>query len=105
MNAIDGLPKHRPQHPGALLADVLVDYNLTQQQLADRPGIPRHRLSEIINGKRRITLDTALRLGLVLGTSAVVWLREQEQIDLWDALRAPTAKAIMKLKPLKKTAA
>jgi addiction module HigA family antidote len=99
---IEDLPKHRPQHPGALLADVLEDFQLTQQELADRLGIARHRLNEIIHGKRRITPDTALRLALVLGTSAAVWLREQEQLDLWDALHGPGAKAIAKLKPLRR---
>ena len=75
MIAIDELPKRRPPHPGELLADVLEDHELTQQQLADALGIARHRLNEIIHGKRSITPDTALRLARVLRTSALVWLR------------------------------
>jgi addiction module HigA family antidote len=66
------LPKRRPPHPGALIADVLEDYGLTQQQLADRLAMPRHRLNEIIHGRRGITPDSALRLSRVLGTSAPI---------------------------------
>ena len=95
------LPKHRPAHPGALIADVLEDFGLTQQELADRLQIPRHRLNEIIHGRRSITPDTALRLSRVLGTSALVWLREQAQLDLWDAVHGPNAKVVSRLKPLR----
>ena len=92
MIAIEELPKHRPPHPGELLADVLADHHLTQQQLAEALGIARHRMNEIIHGKRSITPDTALRLASVLGTSALVWLREQGQVDLWDAVHGDGAK-------------
>jgi len=95
------LPKHRPPHPGQLVADVLRDYKLTQQAFADRLGIARHRLNEIVNGKRSITPDTALRLARVLSTSPVVWLREQAQLDLWDALHGPVAKQLTRIKPLR----
>jgi addiction module HigA family antidote len=98
----DELPKHRPPTAGDHLRLEIEDLGVTQQRMADALGIARHRLNEIVNGKRRITPDTAMRLARVLDTSAELWLRFQEAIDLWDALHAPAAKRIAKLKPLRK---
>ncbi|MDQ2681413.1 MAG: HigA family addiction module antitoxin [Candidatus Eremiobacteraeota bacterium] len=66
-------------------------------------GIARHRLNEIINGRRGITPDTALRLARALNTSPGVWLREQLQLDLWDAPHGPKAKEIARVKPMVKS--
>lgn len=90
----------RPSGPGYHLREVLEEYGLTQQQFADRLGIERHRLNEILNGKRSVTPDTALRLARVLVTSPELWLNLQRQVDLYDTMRGPTGKAIAKLKPL-----
>lgn len=95
------LPKHRPNTAGEHLRDIIADHGLTQQEFADALGITRRRLNEVLNDRRGITPDTALRLARVLGTSAELWLRLQEQIDLWDAAHGPGSKAIAKLKPLK----
>ncbi len=92
--------KRRPTHPGTALRDIIEEHGLTQQDFADRLGIARHRLNEILNGKRSVTPDTALRLGRVLGTSPDVWLNMQLACDVWDAMHAPTAKQIARLKPL-----
>ena len=92
--------KRRPSGPGYHLREAIEDRGLTQQQFADALGIQRHRLNEILNGHRSVTTDTALRLARVLGTSAELWLNLQRQVDLYDALHGPGAKAISKLKPL-----
>jgi addiction module HigA family antidote len=97
----DELPNRRPLTPGEHLRDILEENVVTQQQFADALGITRRRLNEILNGRRGITPDTALRLGRVLNTSAELWLRLQNQLELWDAVNSPNAKAIAKLKPLK----
>lgn len=101
---LDWLPKsRRPTHPGEVLRkDILPELGITQQEFADRLGIARHRLNLLLNGKRSMTLDTALRLARVLGTGPDVWLGMQYARELWDALHAPEAKQIAKLKPLKK---
>lgn len=95
------LPQRRPLTPGDHLRDIIEERATTQQQFADALGITRRRLNEILNGRRGISPDTALRLGRVLGTSAELWLRLQNQLELWDAINGPGAKAIAKLKPLK----
>jgi len=104
---IDWLPKNRrPTHPGEVLRlDVLPELRLTQAEFADHLGITRHRLSEILHGKRSVTPDTAMRLARVLGTGPEVWLGMQQALDLWDALRSPEAKEIAKLRPIRKSAA
>ncbi len=101
----DDLPKARPPHPGELVADLLVDRRLTQQRFADMLGIARHRLNAIIRGRRSITADTALRLAKTTGTSASVWMREQAQCELWDALHGPTGKTLRKVRTLASEAA
>jgi len=98
------LPELRPPHPGELIADVLADRNLTQQEFADMLGIARHRLNAIIHGRRSITADTALRLAKATDTSATVWMREQAQCDLWDALHGATGKSLAKVRALTRVA-
>lgn len=97
----DELPKHRPLTPGDHLRDIIEERGVTQQNFAETLGITRRRLNEVLNGRRGITPDTALRLGRVLGTSAELWLRLQSQLELWDAVNGPNARAIAKLRPLK----
>lgn len=99
---LEELPKRRPSTPGQHLRDIIEENSVTQQQFADALGITRRRLNEILNDRRGITPDTALRLGRVLNTSAELWLRLQNQLELWDAVNSPSAKAIARLKPLKK---
>ncbi|MEZ4647493.1 MAG: HigA family addiction module antitoxin [Candidatus Eisenbacteria bacterium] len=96
------LPLHRPPtHPGEmLLEEFLKPLELTQTEFANRLGVSYPRLNEIINGKRSVTADTALRLAQVLGTTAEFWLGLQQDWDLWHTMRTPEAKAIARLKPL-----
>jgi antitoxin HigA-1 len=58
------IPTHRaPTHPGKmLLEEFLIPMELTQRQLADTIHVPYQRANELINGKRNVTLSTALRL-------------------------------------------
>lgn len=60
--------------PGELLAEELDARGMTQRELAERTGRPEQKISEIINGKKAITQDTALELEKVLGTPAHIWL-------------------------------
>ena len=96
------LPTHRPPtHPGEmLLEEFLKPLGITQSAFATRLGVSFPRLNEIINGKRSVTPDTALRLAQVTGMSADFWLGLQQDWDLWHALRSDEAAAIAHLKPL-----
>ncbi len=72
-----------PIHPGEiLLEDFMKPLGLSQYRLAMDIGVTPIRISQIVNGKRAITVDTALRLGRYFGTSAAVWLRLQVRYDL-----------------------
>ena len=95
----------RPPHPGELITDLLEERGLTQQEFADMLGIARHRLNAIVRGRRSVTADTALRLAKATGTSASVWMREQVQCDLWDALHGVTGKHLASVRTLRRTAA
>ena len=72
-----------PVHPGEiLLEDFMKPLRLSQYRLAKDIGVPALRISQIVNRKRSITLDTAMRLARYFGTSAAVWLRLQVRYDL-----------------------
>ena len=97
------LPTHRPPtHPGEmLLEEFLKPLGITQSAFAIQLGVSFPRLNEVINAKRSVTPDTALRLARVTGMSADFWLGLQQDWDLWHALRSESAKEIAALKPLK----
>ncbi len=78
---------HNPPHPGLLLDDYLGEISLAEA--ARRLGVTRATLSRIRNGHAGITADMALRLSLLLGTSAELWLGVQSSYDLWTARQKP----------------
>jgi HTH-type transcriptional regulator/antitoxin HigA len=69
-------------HPGEILGEALEERNITQLALAAQLGRPMSAVSRIINGKRRITADTALQLEKALGISAQFWVHAQANHDL-----------------------
>ena len=72
-----------PTHPGEVLKqDFLKPMKLSQYALAKAIGVPQMRISELVNAKRAVTPDTALRLGRYFGTSAEFWLGMQATYDL-----------------------
>jgi addiction module HigA family antidote len=83
-----GLPvNRRPTTPGEVLKEeFLVPLALTVTEFAKRIGVGRVRLSEIINGKRGVSPDTAVRLGRALKTTPQLWLNLQQAVDLYDAI-------------------
>lgn len=82
-------PKRRPTHPGAILReDVLPALGLTQTECAQRLGVSRLTVSDLLHEKRGVSPDMALRLGRMLGNGPGVWLRMQQALDLWELERA-----------------
>jgi antitoxin HigA-1 len=72
-----------PIAPGQMLKEeFLVEYGLSQNQLAKAVGISPNRIAEIVNNRRRITADTALRLGLYFNNSPEFWMNLQSHYDL-----------------------
>lgn len=78
---------HNPAHPGAVLKEWLADVSITQT--AEHLGITRAYLSRILNEHASISADMALRLSVLLGTSADMWLNMQSAYDLWQAAQKP----------------
>lgn len=71
-----------PTHPGEILADELGELGITPTELSRQIGVPPNRISQIIQGKRAITGDTALRLGHWFKSSPEFWLNLQTAYDL-----------------------
>ncbi len=71
-----------PIHPGELLIDELKEIEVTLAELSRRIGVPPGRISQIIRGKRDITVDVASRLGRFFGTSSELWINLQRDYDL-----------------------
>ncbi|HKW93164.1 MAG TPA: HigA family addiction module antitoxin [Methylomirabilota bacterium] len=69
-------------HPGEHLADELKALELSAAALARQLAVPTNRVTEILNGRRAITGDTALRLGHYFGTSPAFWMNLQTLYDL-----------------------
>src|SRR5450755_2128364 len=77
-------PRRRlaPIHPGELLREDLAEIGVSLNELARALRVPMNRISAIVNGKRAITVDTAMRLARYFGTSAQYWLNLQVAYDL-----------------------
>lgn len=92
-------PKRRPTHPGAILReDVLPHIGMTQKEFADRLGVSRLTVSDVLHEKRPVTPDMAMRLGRLLGNGPEVWLRMQQTLDLWGLEQRDSYKHIEALK-------
>ena len=72
----------RVVHPGEILKDELSDLGVTPTEFARQLDVPANRVSQIINGKRSITGDTALRFGHWFGVEPQFWLNLQAHFDL-----------------------
>lgn len=69
-------------HPGEHLAEELEALDMSAAELARKIDVPTNRITQILNGTRAITGDTALRLGHFFGTSAQFWLNLQSLYEL-----------------------
>ena len=90
-----------PIHPGEVLAEDLEGLDMSAAELARQLEVPTNRVTEILNGRRAITGDTALRLAHFFGTSAQFWLNLQSLYELRIAEERAGA-AIKKLPTLKR---
>jgi addiction module HigA family antidote len=79
--------------------DILEEFNITQEQLADALGVSRLTVNQLCNDKRAVTAEMALRLERVTGIPAEHWMELQTRQDLWWA-RQNSERNIELLKPL-----
>jgi addiction module HigA family antidote len=91
-------------HPGEVLADELEEIGISPTELSRQLAIPANRISQIIQGKRAVSGDTALRLGHWFGMSPQFWLNLQSAYDMRVAEKISGAE-IRKLPTRAKTAA
>ncbi len=83
-------PNRRPTHPGAVLReDVLPELKTTQGRLAELLGVSRVSVAMLLNERRSLSPEMALRLEKLLGTTAESWLRMQAALDLWEGRQQP----------------
>jgi addiction module HigA family antidote len=90
-----------PIHPGEHLAEELKALEMSAAELARQLDVPTNRITQILNGTRAITGDTALRLAHFFGASAEFWLNLQSLYDLWLA-QQKAGKSIKALPTLKR---
>ena len=92
----------RAIHPGKHLAEELKELGMSAAKLARQLDVPTNRVTEILNGRRAITGDTALRLAHFFGTTAEFWLNLQSLYELRVAQKK-AGKSIDRLPTLKHT--
>ncbi len=71
----------RPLGPGQFLSDLLSKVGVTQEDFADAVGTSRFSISQIVNGKRKVTMSMAFRIAKATNTSVDVWLNLQRDVD------------------------
>jgi len=87
-----------PIHPGEILAEELEEIGMNAAQLAEKLEVAKNRIYLIIDGKRSITADTALRLGKFFGTGPELWLNLQKAYEL-DVARQKDAPVLDRIQP------
>jgi addiction module HigA family antidote len=94
------MTKLAPVHPGEVLMDDFIGpLGITQHRLAVAIAVPPRRINEIVHGQRRITADTALRLGRYFGTTAQYWINLQTHYDL-ELERDALGEVLDRIRPL-----
>lgn len=96
------VPKYRPPtHPGEiLLEEFLNPLGMSQTELAERIDVSYPRVNELVNGKRGVTPDTALRLSKLFGTTPDFWMNLQLAVEMYEAMHSPEARKIEKIEPM-----
>ena len=91
----------KPVAPGEMLEEEFMKpLGMNRAEVARRLAVPPNRITQIINGRRVITPDTALRLEALFGWSAEYWLQNQAEYDLEQARRAVGPKIRKEVAPM-----
>jgi addiction module HigA family antidote len=94
-----------PPHPGEFIReDVLPGLDMSKSEFAATLGISRQMLHGILTEKHAITAEMAVKLGHVLGNGPGIWMRLQQNYDLWHAERAVDTSKLRALYPAAKAA-
>lgn len=93
-----------PVHPGFYLKELIEELDITQNRLAASISVTPMRISHIIHGKRPVTAELALRLGLFFGQSPQYWLNLQSRYDMDTAQDALEGRLSREVIPFRKVA-
>ena len=94
----------RPTQPGAVLReDILPALGMNQTELAQRLGVSRLSVNELLHEKRALSADMAGRLARLLGNSAEIWLNLQKAVDVWELEQSPERFAAIEPLPVGKS--
>lgn len=96
------MTKHRiePVHPGVYLKELLGELKISQYRLARDLGIPAMRINHVVNGKRPVTAELALRLGRYFGQNPRYWMNLQSHYDMDVAEDALSEQVVREVRPL-----
>ena len=99
------MTKHRirPVHPGVYLKELLSELKISQYRLAKGIGVPAMRVSLVVNCKRPVTADLALRLGRYFGQNPRYWMNLQSRYDMDVAEDALSERVMSEVRPLIKS--
>ena len=90
----------RPSHPGEMLReDFMTDYRLTVAELAEKLEVSRQTVNELVNERRSVSPNMALRLARLFGNTPEFWMNAQRAVDLW-ATEREYKKDLERIKPL-----
>jgi len=85
----------KPSHPGEIIKEiVLPELGITQSKFAKKLGVSRRTINEILNERRPVTPDMAIRLSRSIGSTPSFWLRMQQAVDLWQLEHSKTRKYV-----------
>lgn len=97
------VPTHRPPtHAGEMLREEFLEpLGMSQTELAERIAVPFQRVNSLVNGRRGVTPDTALRLSRLFGTTPGFWMNHQLRWDLFHARQAGE-KELKEIRPIRR---
>jgi addiction module HigA family antidote len=95
-----GKQRIAPVHPGLYLKELLDELKISQYRLAKELGVPAMRINLIVNGKRPITAELALRLGRYFGQNPRYWVNLQSRYDMDVAEDALSEQVAREVRPL-----
>lgn len=87
MNDEMTIVSRKPIHPGEFLReDYMPELNLSVAGLAEKLGVTRQTINDIVREKRGLSASMCLRLARLFGTTPQFWMNMQEKVDMWDSL-------------------
>jgi antitoxin HigA-1 len=96
-----GTRQIKPTHPGEMLReDFMPDFGLRASDLAEKLGVSRQTVNEVLRERRAVSPSMALRLSRLFGNTPEFWLNAQRAVDLWLAQKENKT-ALCRIRPLK----